>query len=91
MKRTLWALLIMALLLLSGCGAQQQEQPTEPPLIEVRVPYETAARELPYQDVELTMQSMWQREDPRTRIVLEAAQLFEKQTGAVVTILWSGE
>lgn len=91
MKKTLWVLLIIALFLISGCGVDQQEQPTEPPLIEVQVPYETAVRELPYQDVELTMQSMWQREDPQTRIMLEAAQLFEKQTGAVVTILWSGE
>ncbi len=91
MRKTLWVLLLAALLLLAGCGTEEKQEPTERPLIEVQVPYETLARELRYQGAELTLQSMWQREDPQTRILLEAAQLFEKQTGAVVTILWPGE
>lgn len=87
MKKTLWVLLAAALFLLSGCGAEEQE-PTEKPVIEVRVPYETVERELRYQGITLTMQAMWQREDLQARILLEAAQLFEKQTGAAVTIFW---
>ena len=60
-------------------------------LAESKRDHETVERELKYQGTALTLQSMWQREDPQTRILLEAANLFEKQTGAVVTILWSGE
>ena len=91
MKKTLWVLLLTALLLLAGCGTDEKQEPTERPLVEVQIPYETVERELKYQGTALTLQSMWQREDPQTRILLEAAKLFEKQTGAVVTILWSGE
>lgn len=88
MKKTLWVLLAAALLLLAGCGIGEDQEPTERPLVEEQVPYETVERQLRYQGTELTMQAMWQREDPQARILLEAAQLFEKQTGAVVTILW---
>ena len=37
------------------------------------------------------MQSMWLREDPLSRVLLEAAALFERQTGAAVTIRWFDE
>lgn len=88
MKRTLWVLALAVLTLLTGCGAEEVQEPTQPPLIEVQVPYEEPAAALRYQDVELTMRSVWQREDPQARVLLEAAEFFENQTGAVVTILW---
>lgn len=92
MKKILWAALL-AMLLLSGCGAEVPEatELTLPQLVEVQVDYEEPVVELPYANVELVMQSMWLREDPLSRVLLEAAALFEKQTGAVVTIRWYDE
>ncbi len=90
MKKNLWALL-MAILLLAGCGTPEPTEPTEPPLIEVEVPYETQAVSLMYEGVQLTLQSMWPQQDPQARILTEAATLFEKQTGAEVTIRWQSE
>ena len=91
MKKLLWAALL-ALLLLAGCG-EPEEIPvvTEPPLVEVQVDYEEPVQELPYENTELVLQSMWLREDPMSRVLLEAAALFERQTGAAITIRWSDE
>ena len=91
MKKLLWAALL-ALLLLAGCG-EPEEIPvvTEPPLVEVQVDYEEPIQELPYENTELVLQSMWLREDPMSRVLLEAAALFERQTGAAITIRWSDE
>ena len=91
MKKILWTALLV-LLLLAGCG-QPEEVPvvTEPPLVEVQVDYEEMAEELPYANTELVLQSMWLREDPMSRLLLEAAALFERQTGATVTICWYDE
>ena len=58
MKKTLWVLLAAALLLLAGCGIGEDQEPTERPLVEEQVPYETVARQLRYQGTELTMQAM---------------------------------
>ena len=41
MKKTLWVLLLAALLLLAGCGTDEKQEPTERPLVEVQIPYET--------------------------------------------------
>lgn len=91
MKKILWSALLV-LLLLAGCS-QPEEIPvvTEPPLVEVQVDYEEMAEELPYDGTELVLQSMWLREDPMSRLLLEAAALFERQTGATVTIRWYDE
>ena len=91
MKKILWAALLV-LLLLAGCG-QPEEVPvvTEPPLVEVQVDYEETVEELPHTNTELALQSMWLREDPMSRLLLEAAALFERQTGAAVTIHWYDE
>ena len=91
MKKLLWAALL-ALLLLAGCG-KPEEIPvvTEPPLVEVQVDYEEPIQELPYENTELVLQSMWLREDPMSRVLLEAAALFERQIGATVTIRWYDE
>lgn len=90
MKKILWAALL-AMLLLAGCGAEEIPEVTEPPLVEVQVDYEEPVQELPYANTELVMQSMWLREDPLSRVLVEAAALFERQTGAVVTIRWYDE
>lgn len=88
MKRGLCLLLLLLLLSAVGCGAEEVQEVTEPPLIEVEVPYETQDAALCYEDVKLSMQSYWTREDPQARVLLEAAALFEKQTGAMVEIRW---
>lgn len=91
MKKILWAALL-ALLLLAGCGAPEEVPVvTEPPLVEVQVDYEEPVQELPYANTELVLQSMWLREDPMSRVLLEAAALFQRQTGAAVTIRWYDE
>ena len=89
MKKILWALL--PLLLLTACGREEVPE-TTPPLVEVEIPYveETRAK-LPYEDVELTFHALWQEEEPQSEVILQAAQIFEKQTGAKVTILWPEE
>ena len=81
-------MLLAAALLLAGCGKEEAIDPTEPPLIEVEVPYEETVAELKYADTELTFRSLWTREDPCARVLTEAVSFFEYQTGAVVTILW---
>ena len=45
MKKTLWVLLLAALLLLAGCGTDEKQEPTERPLVEVQIPYETVERD----------------------------------------------
>ena len=88
MKKTLWVLLLAAVLLLTGCTAEEVQETTVPPLVEVEVPYEETTAEGKYAETELTFQSIWTREDPCARVLTEAAALFEHQTGAAVTILW---
>ena len=91
MKKTLWALISLLLLLaVSGCAVEEPQQTTAPP-VEVQTPYEAIARQPQYQGVALTMQASWQRADPEAQVLLQAAAVFEKKTGAQVTILWPGE
>ena len=48
------------------------------------------AKRIPYEDVELTMWSMWNAEEPQAQIIQKAAETFEKETGAVVNIEFRG-
>jgi len=81
MKKILWALL--PLLLLTACGGEKVPEITLP--VEVEIPYvEETLPELPYAGVELTFRSVWQEEEPQAQVTVQAAQIFEKKTGAVV-------
>ena len=91
MKKILGTLLLAVLCLLAGCGGDLVQEETQPQPVEVQVAFEETERTLPYQDVQLSMQALWQQHDPRARVLEEAAALFEKQTGAVVTVLWPKE
>ena len=91
MKKILGTLLLAVLCLLSGCGGGVVQEVTQPKPVEVQVAFEETERVLPYQDVQLSMQALWQRDDPCARVLEEAVVLFEKQTGAAVTVLWPGE
>lgn len=85
MKKILWVVVLAVLL--SGCSWIDPER-GQPETIPVEVEYGEPTRPLQYQDVELTMQSIWKRENPQARILTEAAALFEAQTGAQVRIFW---
>ena len=85
MRKILWVLL--PLLLLTACGAQTVPETTPPP-VEVEIPYETAAVQLPYGETELSFRSAWEKEEPRAQVLQQAAQFFEKKTGARIEILW---
>ena len=87
MKKILWVLLPLLVLSLAACGADDTPETTAP-LIEVEIPYEEPAAELPYTGVELTVQSVWKQEDLQAQVLTQAAQYFEQKTGAAVTILW---
>ena len=90
MKKIFWVLLAL-LLCLTACGSEEPVETTAPPPVEVQVPYEAPTEVLPYAHVSLTVQSMWLREDPQARVLLEAAELFRQQTGAEVMIRWADE
>ena len=85
MRKILW--LSVLLLILTACGGKATPE-TEPPLIEVEIPYVEQTAELPYAQVELAVQSFWQKDDPQAQVLVQAADFFGKKTGATVTILW---
>ena len=91
MKKTLWILLPALVMTLAACGVEETPEPTEAPLVEVQVPYEEQTAAMPYSDTELVFQSVWQQSEPQSQVLVQAAELFEQQTGAAVTILWPGE
>lgn len=86
MKRILWVLLTAVLLLLAGCGAEKTEEILPPEGVQVE--YEEQTRALRYEGTEISFLSFWEMEMPQARILLEAAEAFEKKTGAAVKIVW---
>ena len=84
MKRIL-ALILAALL--TGC-AKEPPPATEPPLIEVQVPYEETENVRIYEDAKLTFASIWDAESMQAQVLTKAARVFEAATGAAVEIRW---
>ena len=80
MKKILW--LLLPLLLLAACGKEPVPE-TAPPTVEVEIPYVEETRvPLPYEGVELYFRSIWQQTDPLAQVTVQAAQQFERTTGA---------
>ena len=91
MKKILWALLPV-LMLLSACGTEVTPETTAPLPVEVEIPYvEETQPPLPYEGVELTFQSIWWAGEPEAQVLKQAADFFEKKTGAAVEIRWLEE
>ncbi len=96
MKKTISLLLCAVLIFgnLSGCSREEPVETTEPTQaptqaieeVELTVPRD----ERPYVGVELEFLSLLDREDPRTAVVEQAAEVFEIRTGAVVNTFWLG-
>lgn len=83
--------LLLCVLLLCGCTREPEPtEPTEEPtraLVEVTMDTEAAQRK--YEGVQLTYWSLLAQTDPEARILMEAAEDFEKTTGAIVSIQWT--
>lgn len=90
MKKILWILLPLLVLSLAGCGREEAPETTAPP-VEVEVPYEETRPELPYADIALTFRAVWQKDAPQSQVLVQAADFFEKKTGASVAFLWPEE
>lgn len=86
MKKILWALMAVLLVTsLTACGAGETPETTAPPY-EVEILYTEAAMQQPYEDVVLTFRTIWKKDDPQSRVLSQAAELFERTTGAKVKI-----
>lgn len=86
MKKIL--LLLPAVLLvmsLAACGAENTPETTAPPY-EVEIPYTETVAQLPYEGINLTLRAIWKKDDPRSQVLTQAAELFERTTGAKVKI-----
>ena len=94
MKRTVRALLCAVLcILLTGCTQEPEptetEAPTEPPTQPVvEVELDLSEEPLRYEGVQLRFASMLDGEGPEAGVLSQAADYFEKTTGAAVEILW---
>lgn len=96
MKKRFRALLLAALTILSltGCSVNVPEEtvePTVPAPVEVEVPYEPEQEVKKYEGVQLRLLSTHWDTDPEAAVMLQAAEAFEKQTGAQVQILWAAD
>ena len=87
MKKNLWALYLLLVFLLTACGGEKVPETTPPP-VEVEIPYieETAPR-LPYEGTQLTFRSIWWEEEAQAQVLKQAADFFEKKTGADIDFL----
>lgn len=84
--------LICGLLILTmvGCGVETVPETTAPPeTVFVEVPYETEADSRPYVGVNLTFCAALEENAPEAQVLTQAAEVFEKQTGALVTFQWA--
>jgi len=93
MMRKFVSLLLCAALLwsLSGCNQESipETEPTEAPtqpVVEVEMDLQPAA--LKYEGVQLQFWSLLGEEEPEGKVLLQAAEVFEKSTGAAVQVNW---
>ena len=90
MRKILWVLIL--LLGLSACGGGEPVPETTPPPVEVEIPYiEETAPQLPYEGVQLTFRSICWEEEAQAQVLKQAAEFFEKKTGADIEFLWLEE
>ena len=93
MKRLISLLLCAAMLCtFAGCAepvpeTQPTEEPTQP-IVEVTLEAESAP--LKYAGVTLQFWSGMEETDAEAAVLRQAAELFEKTTGAAVTVTWQG-
>lgn len=86
MRKLLSLLCGLLILMMMGCGVETAPETTAPPeTVVVEIPYETEADARPYVGVELTFCAALAETDPQVQVLTQAAEVFEKQTGAVVT------
>ena len=96
MLKRILALLCAALLIITagGCGTHVPEETTEPtlpPPAEVEVPYEPETEVKKYEGVQLRLlATMWDTE-PGAMVMQQAAEYFQKITGAEAQILWAAD
>lgn len=89
MRKFLCLLLALVIFTMAGCGVEPPAETTAPvEILMMEVPYETEADLRPYVDVELVFWAAMEETDPEAQVLLQAARVFEKQTGGVVTIRW---
>ncbi len=90
MRKILWVLIL--LLGLSACGGGEPVPETTPPPVEVEIPYiEETAPQLPYEGMKLTFRSICWEEEAQAQVLKQAAEFFEKKTGADIEFLWLEE
>lgn len=94
MKKLTCLLLALLLCTAAGCGhtvpaaTAAPTGPTEPPVQEI--PYESQPDARPYVGVTLKYATTLDGEEPAAAVLLQAAQVFTRQTGAQVEINWLG-
>lgn len=94
MRRKLTAMLMAAALCLSavGCAAEPKPLQTLPPETTTPTVWTPDTPEYRrYEGVELTFLSCWQEDDSQSAVLTQAAEVFQRTTGAQVQIVWGTE
>lgn len=92
MKKYIAVLLAALTVLMAGCArdtAPETTAATQPPVVEI--PFETEADARPYVGVELNFWSALAEDDAAAQVMVQAAEVFEKKTGAQVHFTWQAE
>lgn len=90
MKKWISLLLCAALAVFgAGCGVDTAPETTTAETQIPEIPYESEPVQKKYQDVQLVLAAMVEETDPQAQVICQAAQVFEKQTGAQVTVEWA--
>ncbi len=90
MKRKVVSLLltaVMAVGLVAGCGNNEEKPGTNP---DDKNPGQQQTTDGKYDGVTLEYWSMWNNSEPQGKVLQEAADAFEKETGAKINITWKG-